>query len=67
MKQNNIKKYNMKSKNLEKIFMLVAFVSSASSMIISLYHNVPWIWQFNTMLWVIVTYIKTKEIEKHEI
>ena len=45
-------------KNLEKIFMIIAFLSALSSFIIALYINTSWLWQIMTMMWVIIAYFK---------
>jgi hypothetical protein len=54
-------------KNLEKAFMLLAFLSSLGSLILAVYNHTSWEWQFNTMIWVVVAFIKTKTNEKNEI
>ena len=51
-------------KNLEKIFMLLAFIGAISSLIIALYDGTSWAWQFTTIMWIGVAFIKTKTNEK---
>ena len=53
-------------KNLEKILTLMAFVSATGSFCISLYTNTSWSWQLSTMIWVLVSYQKTRLIDTQE-
>lgn len=52
-------------KNLEKIFMSVAFISALLSMIICIYTGKSWTWQMATIMWVFVAYLKEKLIERY--
>jgi hypothetical protein len=53
-------------KNLEKICMFIAFISSTFSLFICMYKDLPFVWQLNTMIWIVVAYIKLKTIERYE-
>jgi len=53
-------------KNLSKIFMLIGFVSATISMIISMIDNQSWIWQFNTMMWIIAAYMIEKTSDRYK-
>ena len=53
-------------KNLEKIFMLVAFVSATVSMIISMHLGTSWTWQMATIMWIFVAFLKEKLIERYQ-
>jgi len=52
-------------KNLEKIFMLVAFISALASMISSIYLGLSWSWQFATIMWILVAFMKEKLIIRY--
>jgi hypothetical protein len=51
-------------KNLEKVFMLLAFLSSLGSLILAIYEHTSWTWQITTMIWIIIALFKTIENEK---
>lgn len=53
-------------KNLSKIMMLIGFVSATISMIISMIDNQSWIWQFNTMMWIIAAYMIEKTSDRYK-
>jgi hypothetical protein len=53
-------------KNLEKIFMSVAFISALLSMVISIYTGTSWTWQMATIMWIFVAYIKERLIERYK-
>jgi hypothetical protein len=53
-------------KNLEKICMLIAFVSAFGSMIVSMYTGNSWSWQLATIMWVFVAYLKQKLIQRYQ-
>jgi hypothetical protein len=53
-------------KNLSKIFMLIGFVAATLSMIISMIDNQSWIWQFNTMMWIIAAYMIEKTADRYK-
>lgn len=53
-------------KNLSKIFMLIGFIVAAMSMIISMINNQSWIWQFNTMIWIIAAYMIEKTSDRYK-
>ena len=51
-------------KNLEKICMLIAFVSASVSFGISLSNHTSCSWQFCTMVWIIISYLKLSMNER---
>jgi hypothetical protein len=51
-------------KDLEKWFMVIAFVSALLSLTISIYEGCSWIWQSITMVWIGVAFLKHLTIEK---
>lgn len=53
-------------KNLEKICMILGFVTALVSMVISLYNGQSWTWQFASMCWILVVYFKNKMIIRYE-
>lgn len=53
-------------KNLEKIFMLLAFIGALTSMIISMYSGTSWTWQMATIMWIFVAYLKQKLIQRYQ-
>jgi len=53
-------------KNLSKIFMLIGFIAAAMSMIISMIDDQSWIWQFNTMMWIIAAYMIEKTADRYK-
>jgi hypothetical protein len=53
-------------KNLEKVFMVLAFLCALSSLIIAVYDHTSWAWQLISMMWMIIAYLKTVTIERNQ-
>lgn len=51
-------------KNLEKVFMVLAFLSSLGAFILAIYEHTSWAWQFIAMVWISIAFLKTTENEK---
>lgn len=53
-------------KNLEKIFMLVAFLTALISMVSSIQSGTSWSWQLTTIMWIFVAFLKERLIERYQ-
>jgi hypothetical protein len=51
-------------KNLEKVFMVLAFLCSFGDLILAIYKHTSWAWQFIAMVWIYIAFLKTTENEK---
>jgi hypothetical protein len=52
-------------KNLERICMLVAFLTAGLSAMMWYGEGIhTWMWQIIVMIWIVVSYLKQKQIEK---
>lgn len=53
-------------KNLERIFMLVAFLTALISMLSSIQSGTSWSWQLTTIMWIFVAFLKERLIERYQ-
>ena len=53
-------------KIVEKVFMLIAFLSAVVSMMLSIKSGEAFGWQAITLMWILIAYFKTKLLDRYE-
>ena len=55
-----------KYRRLDKLFMVLGFISAGISSIVDYNQNEPFMWQVSCMIWISIAYIKQLSIENLE-
>lgn len=55
-----------KYRKLDRLFMILGFISAGMSSIIDYNQNEPFMWQVACMVWITIAYIKQMSIESLE-
>lgn len=55
-----------KYRKLDRLFMVLGFISAGISSIVDYHENEPFMWQVACMIWITIAYIKQMSIESLE-